>query len=36
VAVVDGVEPGQGREQPQIGLGDGVADQISLIRQPFG
>ena len=36
VAVVDGVEAGQRGEQPDVGLGDGVADQIPLVRQPLG
>ncbi|QGW33453.1 hypothetical protein MAA44156_03270 [Mycobacterium avium subsp. avium] len=35
VAVVDGVEPGQGGEQPHVGLGDGVAHQVSPIGQPI-
>jgi hypothetical protein len=36
VAVVDGVEPGERREQPHVGLGDGVAHQVALRRQPLG
>ncbi len=36
MAVVDGIESGQRREQSHIGLGDGVADQISLILEPLG
>ena len=36
LAVVDGVEAGQGREQPDIGLGDGVADEVALLRQALG
>src|ERR1035437_3060787 len=34
VPVVDGIEPGQGRKQPHVGLGERVADQVSLRRQP--
>jgi len=33
VAMVDGVEAGQRGEQPDIGLGDAVANEIALIRQ---
>ncbi len=36
VAVVDGVEADQGGEQPDVGLGDGVADQVAAVRQPLG
>ena len=35
VAVVDGVEPGQRREQADVGLGDRVADEVALVREPL-
>ena len=35
VAVIDGIEARQCGEQPDVGLGDGVADQITLILQPL-
>jgi hypothetical protein len=38
MALVDGVEPGQGRPQPDVGLGNGVADEVTPglkpLRQP--
>jgi hypothetical protein len=36
VAVIDGVEADQRGEQPDVRLGDRVADQIALPRQPPG
>ena len=36
VAVVDRVEPDQRGPQPDVGLGDRVADQVSPGGQPFG
>ena len=33
VAVIHGVEPDQGREQADVGLGDRVADQVALVRR---
>src|SRR6516165_4957507 len=35
VAVIDRVKPHQGRKQPQIGLGEAVADQIALPAEPL-
>ena len=35
VPVVHGVEPGQRREQPDVGLGDRVADEVALVREPL-
>ena len=35
VAVIDGVEAHQRGEEPDVGLGDGVADQVALARQPL-
>ena len=35
VAVVDRVEADQRGEQPHVGLGDGVADQVALVGQPL-
>jgi hypothetical protein len=34
MAMVDGVEPGQGRPQPDVGLGDGVADEVTPGGKP--
>ncbi len=36
VAVVDGVEPGQRGPQPDVGLGDRIADQVAAGGQPLG
>ena len=35
VAVVDGVEAGQRREQPDVGLGDRVAHEVAAVGQPL-
>ena len=35
VAVIDGVEAHQRGEQPPVGLGDALADQIALPREPL-
>ena len=34
VPVVDGVEADQRREQPDVGLGDRVADEVALVGEP--
>jgi len=35
VAVIDGIEAGEGREQPDVGLGDGVADEVTPVTEAF-
>jgi hypothetical protein len=35
MAVIDGVESHEGREQADVGLGQDVAAQVAGLRQPF-
>ena len=35
MAVVDGVEPGERREEPDVCLGDGLPDEVALVREAF-